>query len=141
MPESINWTLNVQVVGGPKISDSKTLEVEAYDKIQVVIEATGNPVEVEIQPSITEGQVKFLMISLTDSNTYGNQVIYTVNDPPDENNSSDPKQISLDAPQLLIGKGGVKLLDSAPQRLYFKNELDEEISVQILVGRDAIPQP
>ena len=34
MTEKINWTLNVQVVGGPKILASDTIDVDAYDKIQ-----------------------------------------------------------------------------------------------------------
>ena len=33
MSEKINWTLNVQVVGGPKMSASQTVTVDAYDKI------------------------------------------------------------------------------------------------------------
>ena len=31
MALTINWTLNVQVPGGPKISDSRVVEVDAYD--------------------------------------------------------------------------------------------------------------
>lgn len=29
MPEKISWTINVQVIGGPKLSASQTREVEA----------------------------------------------------------------------------------------------------------------
>ncbi len=39
MPEMINWTLDVQVTGGPKILASRALSVEAYDKIEVAIPA------------------------------------------------------------------------------------------------------
>lgn len=34
MPEKITWSLSVQVAGGPRIMDSKTVEVDAYDKIR-----------------------------------------------------------------------------------------------------------
>lgn len=137
MPEKIHVTIDVQVVGGPKLSVSLEQEVEAYDKIQVSVEKNATNKEVELQPSSSSGQVKFLMISLTDSNNYGDQVTYKVN-------SSDPsaQTIPLDAPQVLIGAGGVKmLLDAPPQSLFFTNNLNEDISVQILVGRDATPPP
>ena len=43
MPEKISWTLNVQVVGGPKVSAADIMEVEAYDKIEAVAPAGGSP--------------------------------------------------------------------------------------------------
>jgi len=59
MPEKINWTLNVQVVGGPKISASDPLEVEAYDKIEAVIPAGGSAT-VNVQPGTG---AQFLLIT------------------------------------------------------------------------------
>ncbi len=58
MTEKINWTLNVQVVGGPKILSSDTIEVDAYDKIDVTIEPSEK--EVQIQPGDL-GQMQFLL--------------------------------------------------------------------------------
>lgn len=37
MSEKIEWTLNVQVVERPKISESQTMTVDAYDKNRMVI--------------------------------------------------------------------------------------------------------
>ena len=46
--------------------------------------------------------------------------------------------IELDALQLLVGEGAMKLLDNtAPKTLYFENGLAEDVAVQILVGRKA----
>jgi len=67
MAGKITWTLNVQVAQGPNVSATDQLDVEAYDKIDVVVKGTDNggvetvPIEVEIQPSAT-GQVQFLLI-------------------------------------------------------------------------------
>ena len=56
MTESINWSLNAQVSGGPKVMASDTKEIEAYDKIEVTIEADNTDKQVEIQPG---GLAKF----------------------------------------------------------------------------------
>lgn len=134
MSEKINVTLNVQVIGGPRISASLNKEVEAYDKIEVTVGAGESEKVVDVQPSAA-GQVEFLMISLTDSKQYGTDVTYKVND-------TGGAAVELDAPQVLIGKGAVGLLDlAAPTKLFFSNSLGEDISVQILVGRDATPTP
>jgi hypothetical protein len=128
MSEKINWTLNVQVVGGPKILESDTIAAEAYDKVQVTIATGDSDIEVDVQPS-GSGQVQFLLIS---SDQYDEDLTYKVNV-----SSADP--IKLDGPQMFIGKGAVGLLDPEPKKLFFSNSLAEDASIQILVGRDATP--
>lgn len=128
MPEEkikINWVLNVQVIGGPKVSASETITVDAYDKIEVIIPA-GEDKKVEVQPG-GSGQVQFLLIS---SNQYGDALTYKVNE-----DTAD--EIKLNALQLLIGDGAVGLLGAAPEKLLFSNGMDSETSIQILVGRKA----
>jgi|SRR5215210_412822 len=122
MAEQINWTLNVQVVGGPHVSASQTVTVDAYDKIGVAI-ATGATEVVEVQPG-DPGRVQFLWIS---SNQFGDNLTYKVNDAGDA--------IKLDAPQLLIGDGAVELLRAAPKSLAFTNNLAQDVDIKILVGR------
>ena len=39
MAEIINWSIVAQVVGGPKISIARAKDVEAYDKLRVVVPA------------------------------------------------------------------------------------------------------
>jgi hypothetical protein len=129
MSEKINWTLNVQVVGGPMLSSSDTMIVDAYDKIQVSADVGATDKKVEVQPG-GSGQVQFLLIT---SDKYGEKLTYKVND------SASTKIIKLDGPQLLIGKGAVGLLDPAPSSLFFTNSLDVGASIEILVGRDATP--
>ena len=69
MPESINWTLTVQVGSGLKTSLSRTITVNAYDVIKVAIgqgAANANKV-VQVQPG-GAGQVQFLLVT---SDEYG----------------------------------------------------------------------
>ncbi len=127
MPEKINWTLNVQVVGGPKLSASSTLALDAYDKIQVGIEAGAADKKVEVQPG-GAGHVRFLLIT---SDPYGEELTYKVND------SGSTKVIKLDGPHLLVGKGAVELLDPAPSSLFFSSSLTKDAAVEILIGREA----
>jgi hypothetical protein len=129
MPEQINWSFNIQIVGGPKSSSSQTLDVEAYDKLQVTIEAGASDKEVDIQPG-GSGQVMFLQI--TASAYHESDLRYKIN------SNSNPEH-NLDGALLFPGKGAVALLDPAPTKLFFSNDLAEDVVVEILIGRDATP--
>lgn len=124
--------LNVQIAGGPGISANRSLEVEAYDIINVDVRATASPPdtdkEIDVQPG-GAGQVKFLAIT---SDRYGDGLTYKVN-------SAGNPSIALDQPHVLAGEGAVGLMDSAPTKLFFSTTLTEDASVLILVGRDATP--
>jgi len=129
MSEKINWAMNVQVVGGPKVSTSNTVTLDAYDKIQVSVDAGAADKKVEIQPG-GAGQVRFLFIV---SDQYDPALTYKVN------SSASATIIKLDGPQLFIGTGAVGLLDPAPSSFFFTNGLATGVSIEILVGRDATP--
>lgn len=127
MTESINWSLNVQVIGGPKIMASDSKEIEAYDKIEVTVEENTTK-QVEIQPG-GDDRVQFLLIK---SDTYSENLTYRVNDLTSTN------IIKLDALHVFIGNGAVGLLTEAPEKLVFTNDLATPVSIEILVGRMAI---
>lgn len=130
MIEKINWTVNVQVVGGPAISETRTIEVDAYDKVDVVIEDGSTDKEVQVQPGSTG--VRFLMIK---TDNYGDKLKYKVND-----GSSSTSDIQLDSPiHLFIGSGSIGLLGKAPIKFLFSNSLGKNASIKILAGRDATP--
>ena len=132
MSKMIQFKFDVQLAGGPGISASRSLEVEAYDLINVKVLSTTSPPdtdkEVDVQPG-GAGQVKFLAIT---SDRYGDGLTYKVN------TAANPG-IPLDQPQVLVGEGAVGLLDPAPTKLFFSTTLSQDASVQILVGRDATP--
>ena len=132
----ISYSLNVQVVGGPQLSASRTINVDAYDVVSE--ELTDQEVEriVEIQPATDPKRVQFLLIN---SDEYGDQLTYKVNDA--------PKVIKLDGPQVFVGEGLVELLDpqnpqatppvlpKAPAKLNFTNKLGKTANVEVVVGR------
>lgn len=128
MTKQINWTYNVEVVGGSKASESKTISAEAVDEIGLSIDPQQTK-EIDIQPG-GAGQVQFLLVR---SDRYSDQVTYKVN-------ATNQPVRTLDGPHLLIGKGAAELLASAPKKLFVTNGLaNDPISVSILVGRDATP--
>lgn len=132
MSKVIQFKFNVQLAEGPGISASRSLEVEAYDLINVNVLSTTSPPdtdkEIDVQPG-GAGQVKFLAIT---SDRYGDGLTYKVNA------AANPR-ITLDQPHVLVGEGAVGLLDPAPTKLFFSTTLSQDASVQILVGRDATP--
>jgi hypothetical protein len=126
MSEQIRWAFNVQVVGGPKVSRSSILEVEAYDVLQVDVpdkDTNGGKATINVQPG-DEG-VKFLLI-FTEKDTI---LTYKV-----DGGSSN----TLDENLLLIGEGAVKLLGSTQKVFEFTNGTVEPNTVHIYVGRKAI---
>lgn len=150
----IDVGIKVQIKGGAILSDSRLLEIEATDKIDIVIPAgTAEALSVEIQPSEDPKKVHLLFIqSSLYSEGDDKKVTYTIDDGDTE--------IDLDQPQLYLGSGAISVLgDSPPKVIKFKNSYpasiagdpnaepptpDQDLSeqnkavVSILVGRDAI---
>jgi hypothetical protein len=144
VPEQLIASLQVQVVGGPRISASHSLQITAYDKIMVVIPGSdkGDPtvpvtdpanaavpsIDVEVQPSSSTDRVEFLSIS---SDRYGSDLVYSVD--------GGVAGVSLDSTHVFVGNGAVGLLEAAPQTLSFRNGLGagRDATVTILAGRNA----
>lgn len=126
----IAYQSNVRIPNGPGVSSSRSVEVEAFDLIEVELASGAADVEVEMQPG-GAGQVKFLAIT---SSRYGSELSYKVN------SAAATKTHALDQPHLLAGDGAVAMLDAAPESLFMSNAFaDADVNVQILVGRDATP--
>jgi hypothetical protein len=131
MAVKINWALNVQVDGGPKVSAADSVEVDAYDNIEVTVPKKNNNVDgtatVNVQPG-GAADVRFLLIQ---SDTYKNAPLsYKVD--------GTTKSVKLDAQQTLIGAGAAGLLEAAPAKLIFTNTGPTDAAVRILVGRKAV---
>jgi hypothetical protein len=133
MSVKINWSCNVQVINGPKLSGADTIEVDAYDNIEVTVpKKPAGPgtdpgkATVEVQPG-AQSKVMFLLIQ---AGTYqGGPLGYKVD--------VSTKLVKLDAQQLMIGSGAVGMLDGAPTKLNFENTSAADIPVRILIGRKA----
>ncbi|HWT03004.1 MAG TPA: hypothetical protein VN256_22325 [Pyrinomonadaceae bacterium] len=132
MSVKINWSCNVQVINGPKLSGADTVEVDAYDNIEVNVPKkpsgpNNGSATVEVQPG-AQAKVMFLLIQ---AGTYqGAPLTYKVD-------GSNKPAVRLDAQQLMIGSGAVSLLDGSPTKLVFENSSAADIPVRILIGRKA----
>jgi hypothetical protein len=129
MPETIVLTVSAEVASGPKLKETRTLSVDAYDKISVTVPDGTSNLEVELQPGGT-GSVRLLIVK---SNVYGDALKYTVN--------AGTTDRVLDQPHVLIGTGSVGLFGAEPTKLTFDNALGagKDAQIEILVGRDATP--
>jgi len=138
MAQNIQWTSNVIVDGSTEMSLSRSISVEALDSIKVTILGSGSvggpdtDREVEVQPSTTSGQVKFLAITSDRFGDAANFLSYKVN-------SNASPAITLDQPVVLAGEGGVSVMDSAPTSLFFSSTIVQDATIHIVVGRDATP--
>ena len=133
MPTNVTWKLNLEVQSGPKVLEAKTVQVDAFDRIEVTVpDTTGQPkaTEIDIQPG-APGKIKVLLIR---SNNYGDDLTYQVHD------TSTDVRVLNDA-LFLAGGGSLELLDatSAPlDKLLVTNETGKPAIVEIIVGRAAI---
>jgi hypothetical protein len=129
MPETIILTVTAEVASGPTLKESRTLSVDAYDKISVTVPDGTSSLDVELQPG-GAGSVRLLIIK---SSQYGDALKYTVNTGATEH--------VLDHPHVLTGTGAVGLFGSEPTKLVFDNALGpgKDAQIQILIGRDATP--
>ena len=130
MSEYIVLKINIEIPNGPKITLNRTLTVDAYDKIDIKVPSGASDQPVELQPTESAGQVKFLLVA---SDWYGEALAYKVN-------SDTGTSFELDEPHILIGEGATAMLDPAPKQLFISNTTSGadamDANVQILVGRD-----
>jgi len=133
MAVKVNWTLNVEVSEGPKVFQAETIEAEAYGKVAVEVVAGGNA-DVEVQPS-AGGQVEMLLIC---ASAYGDGLTYQLYQTDGSTLAVAGTRV-LNAPHLLVGTGAVDLLTEDPKKLKVTNDLTEDVTVEILVARDATP--
>jgi hypothetical protein len=127
MAVKITWSLNVQVASGPKVAGTDTLEVDAYDTIEVTVpkkSGADGTATAELQP-LAADKVKLLVIK---SSVY-KDLTYTVD--------GGAAGVKLDAQQAFIGAGTVGLLGPGPKKITFTNAGTADALVQILVGRKA----
>jgi hypothetical protein len=127
MPETLNWSFSIEAVQGPRLSGSDALEVDAYDKLSVVLEA-GTNIDVQIQPGNADGRVQLLVIR---ASAYDTALTFSAD--------AGATQFVLDGPVVLVGTGPVRLLAAAPQALRLANGTAAAITVDVLVGRNPAP--
>lgn len=128
MPVNLITNFEVRVAGGPTFASSHTQSVEAYDVLDVIVPDASTDVAVEVQPG-SAGATSFLHVG---ASSFAPGLSYKIDLPGNPPND-------LDRPLLLAGTGAVGLLGTAPGRLLFSNSTGHDVTVRILVGRDATP--
>lgn len=141
---SLNLTLSAQVVGGPQVSASRAKQIEAYDKVDIVINPGDADVAVNIQPGAA-AQVGFLLIksSLYSQAPADQKLTYVVSDGGTDFPAAGDG-LELNDPHVYIG-GALAVFGLAPTTLrftstYVADPADPTVNqavVEILVGRDA----
>jgi hypothetical protein len=129
MPTNVSWKLNLEIQSGPKVLVAKTVQVDAYDRIEVTVPDASTEFPIDIQPGAV-GKIKVLLIQ---SNRYGDNLIYQVHD------NTTPLRVLNDA-LFLTGKGSLDLLEdaSALDKLLITNTTGQNVVLEIIVGRAAI---
>ena len=132
MPTNISWKLNVEIQSGPSIIVTNTVQVDAYDRIEVKVpDSTAAPTAttVDVQPGAV-GKVKLMLIRST---KYGNNLKYKVHD------NTTPERALNDA-VFLVGAGSLDLLEdpAAPlDKLLVTNTTGQDAVIEVIIGRSA----
>jgi len=131
MPVKINWAMNVQIDGGPRVASSGAVDVDAYESIEVTVPkspAAGQSGEAIVKVMPAGADVLFLLIQ---TETYANA-------PLSYKAADSTKAVKLDAQQTLVGAGAASLLDKVPTTLTLLNSGATPAKVRIIVGRKAV---
>ncbi|VVB71675.1 Uncharacterised protein [uncultured archaeon] len=132
MSEKIEWSLNVQVSGGPRIFGSDSLSVDAYDKFEIDVPETDGKVLVKVQP----GDASLVQFVLIASDNYEDLTCTIDPDTVDPSEPSAGPKFNIDQPLVLIGPGASSLLGKKQKEFEFANAADSKASVVILIGRN-----
>ena len=126
MPEIIDIAFRARVKNEPTMAFSNSLDVAAYDKLEVSVSAGGGDT-IQLLPTATNTKTS----SCIQSSQSSSEITYQVHGGEDA--------IALGSPQNFIGVGTVSALDSAiqPSLLALTNGLAGNVRIHILVGRSA----
>ncbi|MDH4274259.1 MAG: hypothetical protein OEW08_04395 [Gammaproteobacteria bacterium] len=134
--KNLSASTSFQIPGGPTLSATTSLEISAYDRIDVTVNAGDASEVVEIQPSAAD-KVRLLVIKSSVYDDTG-KLTYIVS-----NGTDDSNPVNLDAPQIFIGSGGIELFGiDPPSSLKFSStfsatDTTKNAFIEILVARNA----
>jgi len=117
---------SIVIPNGPQFNFNRTLNVDAYEEIDVTIAAGAADEEVDLPGSNKPVQLIAIM-----SDLYADELTYKIN--------TGATVYKLNQPLLLLGEDAVTLFSSAPAKLLFSNSAAKDSKVQILIGCHATP--
>jgi hypothetical protein len=123
----IKWNLTGTITGGPALAATDTLEASAYDRASFDVKKDGAEVTVELVPKMKDS----LLLLIIKPDKLGKEVTFKVNE-------TAAAALPLKGPQVFSGAAGL-LIQNPIERLLFKNTSNEDVNVEITIGRNAIP--
>ena len=121
---------SIVIPNGPQFLFNRTLEVEAYEEIDITVVSGAGDKEVDLPSGAEPVQLIVIM-----SDLYADELTYKIN--------TGTTSYNLDQPLLLIGTGAASMFSNAPSTVTFNNGTAapnaKDANVKILIGRDATP--
>ena len=128
MATTVKWSMNIAAVGGPQLSPSGTLEVEAYEIINIKVEKEAENLQVDLNPTGAE-----LAILAITADRYDEPLTYDTSSGPNP-------AYTLNNPHLMFGEASLITFSSGTVSLFFTNpSTTKDKNLTIFVGRDATP--
>lgn len=125
MTQNVKLKIDVSACGDTKASVQPEIAVEACGKIQETV-MPGETVKLTVQPG-----PKILFLFMT-SNQYKDLSYWL-----DKNGGGTGNPIAFGTVQMYVGEGISAALDSPVEKLWIRNDGDEDANVELLVGRQA----
>ena len=129
--EKINYSVTVQVVGGPSVPIAGVLEVDAYEKIDVTVPAKEGATNGTAEVTVSAGDLASTRLLVMKASAQDGSLSFTTT-------ATGAVAVPLTGPVTLIGGGACSLLAADPDSLTFTNSADTAATVTILVGRKAV---
>jgi hypothetical protein len=132
---TVTLSVSIQASGGPQLSSSRPISVQAYDKVEVSLDPGGTAateVVVQLQPGAAD---HVAVLALT-SSLYSDKITYKVND-----GTADSPEVALDQPQVFTG-GAISFIGKDPKVIKLKNtfpasDATKKAQIEIFVARKA----
>lgn len=123
MPSIVNWSVEVDVGGGPSVSAASSFLAEAYAVVEITADG-GNSVTEAFQAAPV-GELEFIFITAT---RYADADLEFV---------LGGETVALDQPQLYSGAGMLSRFAADVSDITVNNDLADSVTVSVLVGRAA----
>lgn len=121
---TIEWACSMKTNGATERA-SRSIKVEALSSIEKVIASGAKDVEFDLASKGVK--ISFLWLSASD---FTEPLTYSTS-------AKDAGASALEHPLVLVGKGAVKHLGDSAARLFIGNAGKRDVTVRIVVGREA----
>ena len=129
--EKINYSVTIQVAGGPSVPIAGVLQVDAYEKIAATVPAKHGGVDGTATVTVSPGDIAHTRLLVITASSNDGSLGFKTSDPGAAN-------VPITGPITLIGKTACSLFESDPDTITFTNSAATDATVMILVARNAV---